>query len=305
MKNYVFDIDGTICTNTYGNYEEAKPFSERIDFINNLFDEGNKIKYFSARGSSTGIDWHQSTKNQLKEWGAKYHELIMQKPEGYIYIDDEAFNCNGWIFPQNDSQYKLNDHDQNFIFKKPVFEHLETINKLLTNEKIEIQLKKLCLRVKKCFKENGKIIFAGNGGSFADSQHLAAEFVCKFNSERSPLPAISLGTNSSNLTAIGNDYGFENVFSRELKAIGTEKDVVIAFTTSGNSKNILNLVNQAEAMGISFYIMTGKTGGVLKNFEEALIKVPSVNTAIIQQIHIMLGHLLCINTEQEYIKKNQ
>ena len=301
MKNYVFDIDGTICTNTYGEYENAKPFPERINFINNLFDEGNKIKYFTARGSSTGIDWYESTKRQLKDWGAKYHELIMKKPEGDIYIDDKAFNCNRWIFPKNESKNKLDNDGQDFIFKRPVLEHLETINKLLTDENIENKFKKICLRIKKCFQEKGKIIFAGNGGSFSDSQHLAAEFVCKFNSDRIPLPALALGTNSSNLTAIGNDYGFEYVFSRELKAIGTEKDMVIAFTTSGNSKNIINLINQAEEMEIPFYIMTGKNGGFLKKYEDALIKVPSENTAIIQQIHIMLGHLLCTNTEQEYV----
>ena len=97
MKTYVFDIDGTICTNTNGNYEEAKPYKERIKFVNKLFDEGNKIKYFTARGSSTGINWYEITKKQLNSWHAKFHELIMQKPEGDIYIDDKAFNCNKWI----------------------------------------------------------------------------------------------------------------------------------------------------------------------------------------------------------------
>ena len=302
MKTYVFDIDGTICTNTNGTYEEAKPYKERIQFINRLFDEGNKIKYFTARGSSTGINWYEITKKQLDSWHAKYHELITQKPEADIYIDDKAFNSNKWILPNIDSEITHARNNQEFIFKRPIFEHLETLNKLITDEDIAIRLKKLCNQVKETFKKEGKIIFAGNGGSFADSQHLAAEFVCKFNSDRIPLPAISLGTNSSTLTAIGNDYGYEYIFSRELKAIGTQKDVLIAFSTSGNSKNIINLINQADALTIPFYIFTGKTGGMLNKYDQASIKVPSENTAIIQQIHIMLGHLICTNTEQEFIK---
>ena len=302
MKTYVFDIDGTICTNTNGNYEDAKPYKERIQFINKLFDEGNKIKYFSARRSSTGINCYEITKKQLDSWQAKYHELIMQKPEGDIYIDDKAFNSNKWILPNIDSEITHERNNQEFIFKRPIFEHLETLNKLITDEDIAIKLKKLCNQVKKTFKKEGKIIFAGNGGSFADSQHLAAEFVCKFNSDRIPLPAISLGTNSSSLTAIGNDYGYEYIFSRELKAIGTQKDIVIAFSTSGNSKNIINLINQAEALTIPFYIFTGKTGGMLNKYDQVVIKVPSENTAIIQQIHIILGHLICTNTEQDFIK---
>ena len=226
----------------------------------------------------------------------------MQKPEGDIYIDDKAFNSNKWILPNIDNEITHERNNQEFIFKRPIFEHLETLNKLITDEDIAIKLKKLCNQVKETFKKEGKIIFAGNGGSFADSQHLAAEFVCKFNSDRIPLPAISLGTNSSSLTAIGNDYGYEYIFSRELKAIGTQKDVVIAFSTSGNSKNIINLINQAEALKIPFYIFTGKTGGMLNKYDQVVIKVPSENTAIIQQIHIMLGHLICINTEQDFIK---
>ena len=93
---YVFDIDGTICTNTNGDYENAEPYFNRIKFVNEIYEKGNKIKFFTARGSGTGIDWHEITKSQLKKWDVKYHELIMGKPEGDIFIDDKAFNSESW-----------------------------------------------------------------------------------------------------------------------------------------------------------------------------------------------------------------
>lgn len=96
MKTYVIDIDGTICTNTDGDYENAEPFFNRIKFVNELYEKGNIVKFFTARGSGTGIDWYKVTKSQLQKWGAKYHELIMGKPEGDIFIDDKAFNSEKW-----------------------------------------------------------------------------------------------------------------------------------------------------------------------------------------------------------------
>ena len=96
MKTYVIDIDGTICTNTYGAYDKSEPFVERIKYVNKLFKEGNKIKFFTARGSETGLDWRDLTEKQLNLWGVKYHELIMGKPDGDIFIDDKAFNSESW-----------------------------------------------------------------------------------------------------------------------------------------------------------------------------------------------------------------
>ena len=301
MKTYVFDIDGTICSNTNGKYELASPYYERIDFINDLYKKGNIIKYFTARGTTTGIDWHELTKKQLNEWGAFYHELILGKPQGDIYVDDKGFNCNNWKFPLKNDLRGLSSERNNFIFNEVIFNHIEVINKILTDQDISEKLKKLTSLIRSCLSQNGKIIFAGNGGSFADSQHLAAEFVCKFKKDRIPLPAIALGTNTSNLTAIGNDYGFDEVFSREFEAIANKNDVLIAISTSGNSRNILNLIQKSISKGIEFFVFTGATGGRLSNHTENTILVPSNETAIIQQCHILLGHSVCLNSELEYL----
>ena len=297
MKTYVIDIDGTICQNTNGKYKLANPFKSRIEFINKLYDEGNIIKYFTARGSTTSIDWFDYTELQLKKWGVKYHELILGKPHGDIFIDDKAFNCNQWIFPLEKNLKNKDSFENSFTFKEPIFWHIEAINKIFCDKYIPEQLKKVCLSISKTFKKNGKIIFAGNGGSFADAQHLAAEFVCRFKNDRSPLPAITLGTNSSNLTAIGNDYGFEDIFSREFLSLYTQFDTLIAISTSGNSENIIKLVKIAKSKGINFFILTGEQGGKLSKYKDNLINVPSKDTAIIQQAHILIGHIICLNTE--------
>ena len=300
MKTFVFDIDGTICTNTNGKYELATPYEERIKFINNLHIKGNVIKYFTARGSTTGICWRELTEKQLKDWGALYHELILGKPQADLYIDDKAFNCNNWVFPSIKKDESSVSCQKNFSFKEPILNHIEILNKILTDEFISNKVNKLCSKIKETFSSNGKVIFAGNGGSFADSQHLSAEFVCKFKKNRETLPAITLGTNSSNLTAIGNDFGFENIFSRELSAIANKNDFLIAITTSGNSPNINNLVEKAIELGIEFFILTGNTGGRLSKYEDLCIKVPSEDTALVQQAHIILGHIICENSEAEF-----
>lgn len=148
----------------------------------------------------------------------------------------------------------------------------------------------------------GKIIFCGNGGSFADSQHLAAEFVSKLRFDRSPLPAIALGTNSSNLTAISNDYGYNEVFSRELNCIGKKTDIFIPISTSGNSKNILHAIECAKLKEIKVFGLTGKDGGKMKQMCDVIL-VPSSTTEKIQEAHIMLGHIICSLVEKQYFNK--
>ena len=301
MKTYVFDIDGTICTNTFGKYELAQPFKERILFINKLYKDGNTIKYFTARGSTTGIDWYELTKSQLDKWGALHHKLILNKPEGDLYIDDKGFNSEFWKFPKTKNLPIFEKSENNLFLKEPISNHIKVLNDILIDNIFANQIEKICDKIKKTFKEGGKIIFAGNGGSFSDAQHITAEFVCKFATDRNPLPAITLGTNCSNLTAIGNDYGFEYIFSRELKAIGKKEDLIITFTTSGKSQNIIKLIEESDSLGIPFFIFTGKTGGELSKYDSYLIKVPSEDTGTIQQIHILIGHIICKNAEIPFL----
>ena len=142
-------------------------------------------------------------------------------------------------------------------------------------------------------RRKNKILLAGNGGSAADAQHIAAELVVRLNYDRSPLAAIALTTDTSALTAIGNDYGYEHIFSRQVEAIGSAGDVLIAISTSGNSKNILAAIKSAQAKGIKVIGMTGKSGGIMAEICDIIIKIPSTHTPNIQECHIMFGHIIC------------
>lgn len=161
------------------------------------------------------------------------------------------------------------------------------------------QLSEICLE---SLKAGGKIIFAGNGGSFADAQHLSAEFTSRFLFDRAPLASIVLAANSSAISAIGNDYGYEFVFARELEALARPKDVFIAISTSGNSANILEAVKVAKACGVATFAWSGLTGGRLSDLCECLC-VPSIDTARIQECHILVGHILCGLVEARYFQK--
>jgi len=138
----------------------------------------------------------------------------------------------------------------------------------------------------------GKIIFCGNGGSFADAQHLSAEFTSRFLFDRPGLASIALGTNSSALSAIGNDYGYESVFAREIESIGKHTDMLIAITTSGNSVNILKALEAAKEVSVPAVVLTGAGRGMLDDATETL-NIPSTDTAKIQECHIMIGHIIC------------
>ena len=144
-----------------------------------------------------------------------------------------------------------------------------------------------------CLRSGGKILLFGNGGSAADAQHIAAEFVGRFVRERAGLPAIALTTDSSILTAVGNDYGFDRVFSRQIEALGRANDVAIGVSTSGHSPNVLAGVEQAKSLRIKTIGLSGKDGGALANACDISIVVPSTNTARIQECHITIGHIFC------------
>ena len=171
----------------------------------------------------------------------------------------------------------------------------------ILNSKLINQIGEVGLRLIDLLQNKGKVFFAGNGGSFADSQHLAAEFTSRFLLDRSAMPAIALGTNSSNMSAISNDYGYKHIFSRELDALGSNKDIFIPITTSGNSKNLIEAVKTANDKGLKIVALTGATGGDLHELCEC-IKVPSLNVPRIQECHILIGHLLCQIAEEGVFK---
>ena len=163
------------------------------------------------------------------------------------------------------------------------------------------QIEALANQCLSCLRAGGKIIFAGNGGSFADAQHLSAEFTSRFLFDRAPLPSLALGTNNSAMSAIGNDYGYDKVFARELAGIAKSGDVFVPITTSGNSANILEAVAAAKDMNLAVVALAGHGGGKIRAFCECIC-IPSSETARIQECHIMVGHILCGLVESEYFQ---
>jgi D-sedoheptulose 7-phosphate isomerase len=147
------------------------------------------------------------------------------------------------------------------------------------------------------YRAGGRLYIAGNGGSAADAQHLAAEFVSKLARDRAPLPAEALTTDSSILTAIGNDYGFDQVFARQLAGKATERDVFLAITTSGESANILTALAHCRAVGLPSIVLTGRGGGSARALADHCIAVPGFETSTIQELHILLAHTLCETVE--------
>lgn len=162
-------------------------------------------------------------------------------------------------------------------------------------------LGKIALFAEKCaaaVQAGRKVVFFGNGGSAADAQHLAAEFVVRLERNRPGIPAISLATNASVLTAAGNDFGFEQIFSRQIESLVSEKDVLVALSTSGDSANILRGAEAGRARGAFLVGMTGETGGKLAAKVDLLLNVPSRNPQRIQEAHICVGHIVCALVEQ-------
>ena len=173
---------------------------------------------------------------------------------------------------------------------------------LIDDENLLDQVRQLAQTCLSALRIGGKIIFAGNGGSFADAQHLSAEFTSRFLFDRASLASLTLGTNNSAISAIGNDYGYEQVFARELSGIAKPEDVFIPISTSGNSKNILTAVAVAKELGITTVAWTGETGGQIKSMCDCIC-IPSHDTARIQECHIMIGHILCGLVEKAYFHK--
>jgi D-sedoheptulose 7-phosphate isomerase len=155
------------------------------------------------------------------------------------------------------------------------------------------QIEKAAQKLTECLRAGNKILFFGNGGSASDSQHLTAEFVGRYEKDRRALAAISFTTDTSILTAVANDYGYDRVFERQMEALGKKNDVAIAISTSGNSKNVLAAVKRAREMGVYTIAFTGNTGGELKALVDLAIVIPSKKTSRIQESHIMIGHILC------------
>ena len=159
-------------------------------------------------------------------------------------------------------------------------------------------------RLVQTLKQGGKVMFCGNGGSAADSQHLAAELMGRFLRDRNPLPAMALTTDTSALTAIGNDYGYDDIFARQLKGVGRAGDTLVAISTSGNSANVLAAARAARQMDIAVVALTGQDGGALAAQADLTLCAPASRTDRIQEMHIAVGHMLCGIVEDSLFPEN-
>jgi D-sedoheptulose 7-phosphate isomerase len=185
------------------------------------------------------------------------------------------------------------------IIGAKIEESIDVKKLLMRNNSLVETIEKSIGIISEAFKSGNKVLFCGNGGSAADAQHLAAEFSGRFYKDRKALPSEALHCNSSYLTAVGNDYGYEFVYSRLLEGIGNKGDVLVGISTSGNSKNIVKAFELAKEMGIITIGLTGQSGGEMKVLSDYLINVPSNDTPRIQECHILVGHIICEFVEQE------
>ena len=167
------------------------------------------------------------------------------------------------------------------------------LQNIINDKGLTAEIEIVTTKIIQAFKDGNKLLLCGNGGSASDAQHIAAELSGRFIKERKPLYAEALHVNSSYMTAVSNDYGFESTYSRMLEAIGKKGDVLIALSTSGNSENVVNAIKMANSLGMLSIGMSGATGGKIKDLCQHNIIIPSSNTARIQEAHIIVGHIFC------------
>lgn len=179
------------------------------------------------------------------------------------------------------------------LIKNRLFTSASVKTSICNNEQLVTKINDIAIVIISAFKAGNSVYFCGNGGSAADAQHLAAEFSGRFYIDRKPLPSEALHCNSSFLTAVGNDYGYDNVYSRLIEGIGKHGDVLIGISTSGNSVNILKALTTAQQKGMVTIGLVGETGGKMVNTTDYLIQIPSTDTPRIQEAHITVGHIIC------------
>jgi D-sedoheptulose 7-phosphate isomerase len=188
------------------------------------------------------------------------------------------------------------------IFERAISDHIEVIQTILSQQKI---LERIAEEMTRAVFAGNKVLWCGNGGSAADSQHMAAELMGRFRRERRGLASIALTTDTSILTAIGNDYGFERVFARQVEALCVKGDVVVGISTSGNSKNVCAALETAQQLGAFTVALTGAGGGAMASIADITLRIQSKETARIQEGHILCGHMLCDWVELAVCEREQ
>lgn len=190
------------------------------------------------------------------------------------------------------------------VIKQSIEASIDTKAKILNDEALIQVIDEVSRYAVALYQRGNKVLLAGNGGSAADAQHIAAELVGRYGFDRPSIPALALTTDSSNVTAIGNDYGYEQIFSRQLEGMGVEGDLFIGISTSGNSANLIKACEVAKAKGIRSVALVGKDGGKMAQISDDAIIVPSNDTPRIQEAHILIGHIFCDIIEQSLFSKS-
>ena len=188
--------------------------------------------------------------------------------------------------------------------KEVIHDSIKLKQQIVENKELLELIQEVANECISAFKNGGKVLFCGNGGSAADAQHLAAELSGRFYYDRPPLPSEALHVNSSYLTAVANDYSYNEIYSRQLQAIGNKGDVLVGISTSGNSENIIRAFKVALDKGMKTVGFTGETGGKMKPHCGYLLNIPSTDTPRIQEVHIMIGHIICELIETELFPKD-
>ena len=191
---------------------------------------------------------------------------------------------------------------KNYIYDQ-LNESISVQNEILADESLIDEIEKASFKCVEILKKGNKILLAGNGGSAADSQHIAGELVSRFAFDRPGLSAVALTTDTSIITAVGNDYGYESLFSRQIQALGNEGDIFLAYSTSGESPNILKALEEAKNNKIVSIGMTGSRKGSMNKLCDFLIEIPSIDTPKIQEGHLVVGHIICGIIEKEIFGK--
>ncbi|MCT7433170.1 D-sedoheptulose 7-phosphate isomerase [Aliarcobacter cryaerophilus] len=192
----------------------------------------------------------------------------------------------------------INEYISNQVKKS-----IDVKQQLLENQELMDLIKEVALKTTEIYKNGNKTLIAGNGGSAADAQHIAGEFVSKFYFDRPGIPSIALTTDTSIITAIGNDYGYEKLFARQVQANGVKGDIFIGISTSGNSANIIEALKECKEKGIISVGLTGEKGGKMAEMCDYCIKVPSNETPRVQEVHILIGHIICAVVEEAIFGK--
>lgn len=187
------------------------------------------------------------------------------------------------------------------LIKERIITTIENLQKLNSNNDVLNRIADAARLIVDAIKSGNKLMICGNGGSAADAQHMAGEFVCRFYKDREPLPAIALTTDTSVLTSISNDYSYDDVFNRQVKALGKSGDVLLGISTSGSSMNVLEAFKTAQAMVIKTVLLTGTTKKAITAHSDIIIRTPSSDTPRIQEMHLLIEHIICEIVEKEFL----